>query len=58
MENFISELGGGLLKIDRESSETLGKKSTALSLNQKVLMLIDIKTIDKSDRKLFLHFSR
>ena len=56
IENSISELLGYLLKINRETSVTLGNKSTALPLNQKVALLLDMKIIDKNDKKLLQQF--
>ena len=56
LEKYVNYLLGELLDIDWENSRTLGYKSTSLSLFQKVLILIDIKTLESTDKKVLEFF--
>jgi len=48
VEELVSSTLGTFLDIDWKTSETLGSKSSALSFNQKVQIIQDLKTVDKT----------
>jgi len=50
IEHFINQFLGLLLGIECTKSKTLGNKSTSLSLNQKVLILLDLKIIEPNEK--------
>lgn len=57
IENFTAIFLSNLLDISNyKESRTLGNKSGNLSFNQKVHLLIDIKALDKNEKKKFLIF--
>lgn len=50
IEHNLSNYLCSILEIDQEESKLFGNKSTSLSFNTKVLLLLDMKFIDKTDR--------
>lgn len=57
IENLTSSFIGGLLGIkDVRNSRTLGNKSSSLSFNQKIDLLIDLGALDSTQRNKFLTF--
>jgi len=56
IEELISKTLGLLLNIDWKTSETLGYKSSAISFNQKVQIIKDLKGIDKTIVKKLNYF--
>lgn len=55
-ENLVSSFLALLLDIDVENSKTLGNSSSSISFNNKVDLLLDIKTIDKATKTKFTSF--
>jgi|AntAceMinimDraft_16_1070373.scaffolds.fasta_scaffold21209_2 hypothetical protein len=53
VEELISEVIGDILNIDWKESKSFSFSSSALSFNQKVQIIQDIKGIDKQDLKKF-----
>jgi hypothetical protein len=51
IEECVSKTLGIILDIDWEKSESFGNKSSALSLNQKIRIIQDMKGVDKEMRK-------
>jgi len=47
IDELISETLGMLLDIDWKTSNSLGSKSSAISFNQKVIMMQDMKSVNK-----------
>lgn len=56
IEYLINQLLGQILDIECENSKTLGNKSTSLSLNQKVLILLDLKIIEPKEKEKIENF--
>ena len=54
IEELISQILGTILNIDWKESKSFGFKNTALSFNQKVYIILDIKGIEKEDLKKFI----
>jgi hypothetical protein len=57
IESIVSKILSGLLKIDMETSNTLGNRSSAFSFKQKLDLLMDIKFFDKSYLPKFMAFA-
>ncbi|WP_111710116.1 hypothetical protein [Lutibacter citreus] len=53
IEKTTSQVLGDFLNIDWKNSNSLGHKSVALSFNQKIQLIQDIKGLNKNDRKMF-----
>jgi len=58
LENMTSNFLAGLIGVDKSPIETysFGSRSTALSFNQKILLLIDIGALERNTRIKFLTF--
>jgi len=58
LESNISSILGYLLSIDIEISKSLSCKSTALSFNAKLNLLLDMNILNKTEMEKFVIFSQ
>lgn len=54
IEELVSYVIGAILDIDWKNSKSFGSKSTSLSFNQKVQLIMDIKGIGKTELTKFI----